>query len=404
MQRIKLLLSGAVVVVLMLAPSVGRGSTISGWRTDGTGSYPRAQPPVEWSPKSDNIVWATAMPGWSNSTPVIIGDRLFVCSEPTTLVCVRVSDGKILWQRDNSTKQLAPPINEPLPSAHRRNGHSSSTPVTDGEHVYAVFGNGVVACYDLDGQRRWITKAGASSHKWGHSSSPALAGDTLAVLFEDLVGLNTKTGQVKWRAPSRQRWGSPIATRIDQADVFITPNGETIDAGDGRVLFQGTGSLEWCSPVVADGVLYQIERVSSATKLPEKIGASDKPRELWVSRIKHDRYYSSPLIHNGLIYAVTRGEVLTVLDARSGATIYERPLDLKGPKPNSAYSSVALAGPYIYIGSQSGITLVIKPGREYREVARNHLEPYRSTPVFVGRRMYLRGLKHLYCIESTNKR
>jgi outer membrane protein assembly factor BamB len=360
---------------------------------------------VQWSPDSDNIVWATAMPGSSNSTPVITGDRLFVCAEPTTLVCVRASDGKILWQRDHSTKQLIPPVDEPLPSAHRTNGYSSSTPVTDGEHVYAVFGNGVIACYDLNGRRRWITRTGASSHKWGHSSSPALAGATLAVLFEDLVGLNAKTGRVQWRAPSRQRWGSPIATRIDQTDVFVTPNGEIVDAGDGRVLFKGAGSLEWCSPVVADGVLYQIERVASATKLPEKIDASDKPRELWVARIKHDRYYSSPLIHDGLIYAVTRGEVLTVLDARaSGAKVYERRLDLEGPKPNSAYSSVTLAGPYIYIGSQSGITLVIEPGREYRQVARNRLEPYRSTPVFVGRRMYLRGLEHLYCIESTDKR
>jgi len=35
---------------------------------------------------------------------------------------------------------------------------------------------------------------------------------------------------------------------------------------------------------------------------------------------------------------------------------------------------------------------------ELKEVARNKLEPMRSSPVFAGRHMYLRTLKNMYCI------
>jgi hypothetical protein len=47
-----------------------------GWRTDGTGRYPDAQPPTEWSAQS-NVVWKTPLPKPSNATPILVGDRLF---------------------------------------------------------------------------------------------------------------------------------------------------------------------------------------------------------------------------------------------------------------------------------------------------------------------------------------
>src|SRR5262245_15278640 len=69
-----------------------------GWRTDGSGLYPRAVPPLEWSP-TRNVVWKTPMPGYGVSHPVPLGERLFTCSEPATLLCLSRTDGKILWQK-----------------------------------------------------------------------------------------------------------------------------------------------------------------------------------------------------------------------------------------------------------------------------------------------------------------
>jgi hypothetical protein len=47
-----------------------------GWRTDGSGSYPKAHPPLEWSP-TKNVVWSTPMPGYGVSHPVLLGRRIF---------------------------------------------------------------------------------------------------------------------------------------------------------------------------------------------------------------------------------------------------------------------------------------------------------------------------------------
>src|SRR5208282_4649963 len=69
-----------------------------GWRTDGTGRYPKTQPPLEWS-TTKNVLWCASMPGYGVSHPVPLGQRIFICSEPATLLCVNRDDGKVLWQK-----------------------------------------------------------------------------------------------------------------------------------------------------------------------------------------------------------------------------------------------------------------------------------------------------------------
>src|SRR5262245_38844125 len=71
--------------------------------------------PVNWSANS-NIAWKTEMPGAGASSPIIVGDKVFVVSysgyglsadDPGEqknlkrhLVCADRKSGKILWQRD----------------------------------------------------------------------------------------------------------------------------------------------------------------------------------------------------------------------------------------------------------------------------------------------------------------
>src|SRR5262249_14642651 len=53
-------------------------------------------------------------------------------------------------------------------------GEAASTPISDGAHVYTIFGSGVVACYTLDGKREWITMLEIRNSEHGCCSSPAL--------------------------------------------------------------------------------------------------------------------------------------------------------------------------------------------------------------------------------------
>ena len=117
---------------------------------------------------------------------------------------------------------------------------------------------------------------------------------------------------------------------------------------------------------------------------------------LWTAKPASDRYYASPVLHDGLLYAITQRSVFTVLDAADGAVVYSKNLGLKG----TVYPSICLAGGRLYVSGDQGGTLVIEPGREYRELASNTLEQFRSSPVFEGGKIYIRGLKHLFCIGA----
>ncbi len=432
-----------------------------GWRTDGTGKYADVTPPVNWSAKS-NIVWKTPMPSWSNATPVVVGDRIFVCAEPSDLLCVSRKDGSILWKRSNSYEQLVPPaevaevramiasadklsnqiggrrkaagtlkkklraapddaqlkkklediqaeIKElqeqfkqfekyALPSKHKDNGYTSHTPVTDGKHVFVMTGLGTVACYDLAGNRKWIKLLERPKHGYGHCASPMLVAGKLIVHIVDMVALDPTTGKEIWRTKSNANdvWGTPFHVKLDGTDLLFGANGDVVRVSDGKMLARRIAKLKYASPVVEDGVVYYVQNGGRALKLPETVGDKIECKQLWQIKIKKDRYYASAIVHDGLAYALTQKSVLVVLDAASGEVVYEKGLRLGG----TAYPSIALAGKYLFVSSDTGVTVVIEPGREYKEVARNELEQFRSSPVFVGNRLYVRGYKNLYCIGS----
>ncbi len=433
-----------------------------GWRTDGTGKYPDANPPIHWSP-TENVVWATSMPSWSNSTPIIVGERLFVCSEPSTLVCVGLSDGHILWQSTNDYEEMVSPqeaadirrqrkeaeglrqqlkpveaeLNNlkqevqdnpddaelrdniavleqqqqelqaqlaaydeawwQLPPTHEVNGYSSPTPVSDGQYVYVVFGTGVVACYDLDGSRKWIRFLEKPKNTYGHSASPLLVDGKLLIHIVHLIALNPETGETLWQTQMQESFGTPLQARIGDVDVVITAAGDIVSVTDGRVLAASQAYLDYCAPLVEDSVVYFIQKGGKALRLSPDGGDAITIDVLWETNPRDDRYYASPVIHEGLIYAVIQTGVLSVIDASTGQVVYERPLDLGG---GTAYPSVTLARDYLYVSSDNGTTVVLQPGREYQEVARNSIEALRSSPVFANDRMYVRGLQQLYCIGA----
>ena len=451
------LLIGLALVIGFLGSDAG-AAEVSGWRNDGSGSYPDADIPLEWA-EDKNIVWKIPLDSWSNGGPVLVGDRLFVCSEPTTLVCVNAQDGQVLWQKDNhyfdsltpeqaaqaranltqadklkqQIKSLQDEINtlkgrleaaadkdginrriaaqearaeklqakiESLapyraPGTHGTNGHSSPTPTTDGKFIYVLFGTGVVACYDLDGNRQWIKFVQAPTHGWGHSASPVLIGNRIVVHIRGLFALDQRNGEVLWQAESAPRWGSPVAAQIGSVDVVITAGGDVLRADDGQILAQAIAGLEFATPVVHSDTVYFVENGGKALKLPNQALPGMTPQVLWTTTPKKDRYYASIILHQGFIYAVSRKNQYSVIEAKTGEVVFEDELGLGS---GTTYPSIVLAGASLLVSSDNGTTMILRPGPGINVLATNKIEPFRSSPLIRGRRMYIRGLKHLYCI------
>ncbi len=459
-------LSLAGVVCCAMAMPAAQAANVSGWRTDGTGTYPEATPPTQWS-TSDNVVWSTPLPATGNATPVIAGNRIFVTSEPSTLVCVDKATGKVLWQQrsdvtdtmspeegkaiaqklkdteelraqrgelanqlnrakrverrnpndaDNNAlvktleaqlaeidAKIGPVADFEMPRTHDTNGYASPTPVTDGKHVWALFGNGVASCFDMEGNRVWSRLVERPTAGWGQSSSLALADGTLVVLINKLYGLDAATGQEKWNTASNHSWASPIIVKRGDKSLIITPSGQVVEPGTGKVIADGLGRVQYNAPVPHGDVLYFIDGregrgLTTASRLTLDEAGAAVVTKLWERELPGSRYYASPVIHDGLVYAVSREERLTVMEAADGKTVYEMTVELGGSKPNSAYPSITLAGEHLYVSSENGRTIVMAPGREHKAIAVNKHEGFRGSPVFEGTRLYLRGYKNLWCV------
>ena len=140
--------------------------------------------------------WKLELPGKGVSSPIVVGDKVFVTAysgygvergEGTIddlkrhLICVDRNSGKILWNKSVESKVKEDPYSGAGVPAH---GYASHTPVSDGERVFVFYGKSGVVAYDLDGKELWQKSVGTESGRmrWGSAASP--------IVHEDLVIVN----------------------------------------------------------------------------------------------------------------------------------------------------------------------------------------------------------------------
>ena len=257
----------AFVTILVVAPLAFAGDDWPAFRGGVRGGVGVAPLPDEWSPDK-NVVWKADVAGRGWSSPVVAGDRVVVTSvvsdgrlpeqrkglyitdvkgkvqpgEHRWLVhCLDWKTGKTLWSRDAFKGR-------PESTIHIKNSFASETPVTDGERVYAYFGNVGLACYDNDGKEVWSQKWEPRKMRmgWGTAASPALHGDRLYVVNDNeeksfLVALDKRTGQQVWKVDRDElsNWATPFVWQYEKRTEIVT-------AGSGKVRsYDLDGKLLW---------------------------------------------------------------------------------------------------------------------------------------------------------------
>jgi len=142
-----------------------------------TGVSTAAHLPLTWS-ETENLRWKAELPGAGASSPIVLGDRIFVTcysgyglpksnggdmkSLQRQIVCISRNSGQTLWA-NTVAGELPEDQYQGYLSEH---GYASGTPVTDGERVYCFFGKSGVVAYDLEGKPLW---------KSGVEKNPAIA-------------------------------------------------------------------------------------------------------------------------------------------------------------------------------------------------------------------------------------
>jgi outer membrane protein assembly factor BamB len=157
------------------------------------------------------------------------------------------------------------------------------------------------------------------------------------------------------------------------------------------------------SAVPGDGVVYVMagygDSIAYAISLEARGNLENGSNKIIWKYNKGTPYVPSPLLAEGRLYfTLANNPLLTILDAKTGKALVDR---ARLPGQNSFYGSPVAAAGRVYLADRDGTTLVLKQGDNFEILASNILEDrFDATPVPVGRQLFLRGEKFLYCIEN----
>lgn len=373
------------------------------------GSSTETHVPLRWSATS-NVAWKTPIPGKGHSSPVVHGDHVFLttCLESEkkrVLLAIDRRDGKVLWQRTV--------LEAPLERKHNLNSYASSTPATDGRRVYVTFLDQPriqVAAYDYEGREVWRRSPGEFHSMHGYCSSLIMYKD-MVILNADqdalayIVALEGATGGERWRIdrPNRTRSYAPplVAEAAGRAQMVLAGSKcvASYDPDTGRPLWIIDGPTDQfvASMVLADGVFVVTGGYPTLHILgirPDGQGNVGASHVLWHER-KGASYVPSPVAVGPYVFLVSDGGTASCLEARTGKRMWSEQLG----RHHSA-SPVAAAG-NLYFTDDDGRTFVVKAGPTFEVIAQNPLEEecYASPAISRGQ-MFIRGLKHLFCIGA----
>lgn len=408
------------------------------------GASPQANPPTEWS-ESKNIRWKIQVPGKGHSTPIILGDRIYLLaaapvgealppvhdsapgvhdSIPVThrhqymVIALSRADGRTLWKTV---------VREEFPheGGHNTGSPISNSPVSDGQYIYAFFGSRGLYCLDLDGKVLWKKDLGKMQtlHAHGEGSSPVLHGDTLIVNWDHerdswLHAFNKRTGEQLWKVRRDEitSWSTPLIVEVDgkpQVIVSATKRIRGYDLATGAQIWECAGLTDnvVSSPVYHHGILiagvsYTKQAMLGISVAGARGDLTGTDHVVW-KITRNTPYVPSPLLHNDILYVIRHNQnVLGRLDPMTGK-LHGELFRLEGIR-DFIFSSPVGAKDHIYISGRDGTTAVLRPhsnpGNDPTVLSVNRLnDSFSASAAIVDREIYLRGEQFLYCIAELSR-
>jgi len=400
--------------------------------------------PDKWS-ATENVAWKTDLLGRSWSSPIVWGNRVFLTAvvnlgqsetpkkglylggnrpeSPKSehlwkVLCLDLATGKLQWEKTVHQGVPQSPI-------HLKSSYGAETPVTDGQRVYALFGNLGVFALTLEGVEVWSKPIEPRKirYGWGTAASPVLHGERLFIVNDndeksELFALDAATGKELWRLDrdEKSNWVTPFVWDNGRRIELITPGSGAVRSYDldGKPLWSlsGMSGIAIPTPHAGDGLLF----VSSGY-------VGDKLRPLYAIRpgasgditLQPDKtsnefiawsnptagpYNPSPLFYDGRLYVLYDRGTMNCFDAKSGKVIYDRQFL---PGGLAFTSSPWAAKGKVFCLNEDGVCFVLAAGDKFELLGTNHLaddDMCMATPALVGDRLLIRTAARLYCIRG----
>jgi outer membrane protein assembly factor BamB len=401
---------------------------------NGSGISLEAAPPDSWSDKQ-NLKWKTALPGPGSSSPIVLGDRIFVTcytgygagGESGTpeqlqrhLICLDRGNGKIRWSQTIAGERR----DDPYQGYLTQHGYASSTPVADADRVYAFFGKSGVVAFDLDGKQLWKTDVGHESgnRRWGSAASLALSGEVVIVNASEesqsIRALDRKTGAQVWKAEGaglELAYGTPtvIPRNNTDADIVISCPGEVWG------LNAQTGKLRWFAEHrltgnVSPSIIHDEQRLygfggfqSSGSFALKLNGEGDITRTGTVWSSRNSSYVATPLLFDGHLYWISDMGQAFCTRADTGDLVYRERVPGLDASSRPVYASPVTAGGKIFVATRRSGVIVLPARPEFRILAQNQFanddSDFNATPALGAGELILRSNQFLYCVAQPSK-
>jgi outer membrane protein assembly factor BamB len=388
----------------------------------GQGVSSETDVPLHWS-ATENVAWKVEVPGAGWSSPVVAGDRVYLTTATDGGAACRVlafdrATGRAVWDKEVFRQTIG--------RLERKNSPASPTPAADGERVYAVFGDGSVACLDRDGAVVWTNRDFPHYSQHGLGASPVLYRELLVMPYDGsssgpdkqvgwkkpweeakLVAFDKATGKVRWvgrRGPSRIAHVTPVVVAVDGRDQLLSSAGDVIQGFD-----PATGERLWSvyskgegvvpSPVWCDGLAVAASGFEAPTLRAVRPGGKGREPELAWELTRQVPTIPSGVYVKPHLFTVSDKGVAQCVGAVTGRVVWSE-------RVGEAYSAspVAAAG-RVYLLSEAGVTTVVEAGPAFRVLARNPVGERCQASLAISRgQVFLRGEKHLYCIGRSSSR
>jgi outer membrane protein assembly factor BamB len=394
----------------------------------------------QWPEKGPPLAWTYRDAGLGFSSFAVVGDKLYTLGtrgDDEIVIALDATSGKELW-----TARIGPIFTFPQ---NEFGDGPRGTPTIDGQHLYAIGGQGILICLDLaqKGKEVWRKDfikdlGGQMMTKWGYSESPLVDGELLVCAPGSKEGaiaaFNKKTGQLVWRSkelPYKATYGSAVAANLHGVRQYIHTSfvGDKkgalvagLAAKDGKLLwsapiFEGDSYSASATPLVVNNTIYVTTLSETVTGCHLfEVSPDFTVKDLYPKKVHRNlkNNHGGVVLVGASIYGHSEGLGWVCQDLKTGKINWDERNALEGGS-----GSIIAAGERLYLYSDEGEAVLLEANpKEWAEHGRfkiperSKLQKMRATshsskpwthPTVAGGRLFLRDHELIFCFDVRGK-
>ena len=343
-------------------------------------------------------------------------------AEREVLLALDAASGKELWSAAFGTTRYGHDGGNSGTPDNRGGDGPRSTPSVDGDRVYVLTSDLVLACLNAaNGRELWkidlIRDLKGQNITWKNAASPLIEGDLVFLAGggsgQALLAFNKNNGRVVWKGESdKMTHATPVPATIHgvRQIIFFTQKGlVSLKADDGKVLWRHPYRFNVstaASPVVAGDIVYCSAGYGVGATAIQILrnGSTFDVKEIW-RKTGSDlaNHWSTPVLKDGHLYGMFQfkeygtGPVKCV-DIKTGKVKWSR----EGFGPGNV---IMVGGELVALTDDGQLVLIEATPSAYKEKGRFQALTGKcwSTPAFADGKIFVRSTREGAAFDLSSK-